>query len=219
MVKVGDTFTCDKISLEGAPDDYLDHYDKKAFSKGVFTLLDLGPPTWKSRYSSYQHYVKVKDRTGTEGWINIKDFDSYRRGYKYRPEGIIKRWISYDQLRKERNRRDERKEARRIEKEGEKEKENQKEAPSSTQRSLLAHLKPKDRTASGGSTSRDSGIGELVSEDGKMRADQHAFFVFVRKSYGIPSFADFASSKPRDLTLSSDRIIIIRTIWASLQTH
>lgn len=217
MVKVGDTFKCDKITLVGKEKATPTMYgcESKSFSKGVFTLLDLGPPPWRNVW--YDHYVKAKDCNGTEGWIDIKDFDSYKRGYKYSPDGIIKRWMSSDQLKQGRSERDEtqRKETERVEQEKrkQKEKENQKEASSSTASILLPHLKPRDRTASGGSTSRDLGIGKLnFSRYGKMRAIKNAFFVFVRKSYGIPSFADFTSSKPRDLTPSSNRIIIIKII-------
>lgn len=88
MVKVGDTYKCDKTRLWDNKGDYL--------SKGQLTLLNLGP-----RSSSYgEKYVLVRDCKGAEGWNHIEDFITYKQGEKYsgKPDNIRRQWMTMEQL-------------------------------------------------------------------------------------------------------------------------
>lgn len=59
MVKVGDSFKCDKVSLR-------DISFTKSFSKGLFKLLDLDPPP-VTAYLQRDTDVLVRDSDGKEG--------------------------------------------------------------------------------------------------------------------------------------------------------
>lgn len=75
--------------------------DGKKFSKGLFTLVDLGPPShWQSRscFKDRNGYIKVRDSNRVEGWIHVQDFDSHSRGGWLSRPVVTKRWMSLEGL-------------------------------------------------------------------------------------------------------------------------
>lgn len=87
MVKVGDQFRCENITVKTI--------QGTKFSKGIFTLLDLGPPRsiWSGNLSN-KSCILVRDSTDLEGWIDAEDFIEDHGSAM----GGSREWLSLDQL-------------------------------------------------------------------------------------------------------------------------
>lgn len=90
MVRVGDTYKCDKSRIPRT-----ENYDSY-LSKGKFTLLNLGPRYPNSSY--FDDSILVKDCNGVEAWASFAKFISYKRGQRGMPNGIAKQWMTREQL-------------------------------------------------------------------------------------------------------------------------
>lgn len=157
------TFKCQKISLGST--------DGKKFSKGLFTLLDLGPPSyWQSRscFKDRNGYIKVRDSNRVQGWIHVQDFDSHSRGGWLSRSLVTKRWMSLEGLEAGRRKKKERlrlerqkKAASRALPDSEEENDSDYFSDSASESSHAPDWSSKDVQKDG----RDLGIGKFVLTD------------------------------------------------------